>query len=112
MVAIAGDPIYRDYIAGKLGLAGLDLSTPLHIWLDAIYATWADAPHEVLEKALKQTIIQEARIDPERARETWGLRPEHQATSRGLGQRGGLGEADKVPPRLPSGAAGNQPPGR
>lgn len=94
---------YRDYIAGKLALAGLDLSTPLHLWLDAVYAAWADAPHNVLEEAMKSFIVQEARIDPERARETWGLRPEHQRLSKGLGQRGGYGEADKVP-RLPSGA--------
>lgn len=109
--AIARDPVYRDYIAGKLGLAGLDLSTPLHVWLDAVYTIWVDAPHELLQKVMKQLITQEARIDPERARETWGLRPEHQATSRGLGQQGGVGDAGTAPPRLPSGVGG-RPPGR
>lgn len=95
--------MYRDYITGKLGLAGLDLSTPLHFWLDAVYAVWADAPHKLLEEAMKRMAIQEAKLDPERARETWGTRPEHLAASRGFGQRGGYGEADKVP-RLPSGS--------
>ena len=100
--------MYRDYIAGKLGLAGLDLSTPLDIWLDAVYAAWADAPHKLLQEAMKQLSIQEARIDPERARATWGLRPEHQALSKGLGQSGGYGEADKLPPRMPSGTKGRR----
>lgn len=79
------------------------MSTPLSVWLDAVYATWADAPHKLLTEAMKQLSIQEAKLDPERARETWGLRPEHQAVSRGLGQQGGYGDADRVPPRLPSG---------
>lgn len=100
--------MYRDYIAGKLGLAGFDLSTPLHVWLDAVYALWADAPHKLLEEAMKRFAIQEAKIDPERARATWGLRPEHQAASRGFGQQGGYGEADKVP-RLPTGAGPRRP---
>lgn len=94
--------MYREYIAGRLGLAGLDLSTDLSVWLDAVYAAWAEAPHEVLQKAVKLFSVLEARIDPERARETWGLRPEHQADSRGFGQSGGYGEADRLP-RLPSG---------
>lgn len=94
--------MYRDYIAGKLGLAGLDLSTPLHVWLDAVYAVWADAPHELLTEAMKRLSIQEAKIDPVRARATWGTRPEHLAMSRGLGQQGGHGDAKRVP-RLPSG---------
>lgn len=94
--------MYRDYIAGKLGLAGLDLSTHLHVWLDAVYAAWADAPHAFLVEAMKQLSIQEAKIDPERARKTWGTRPEHRAMSRGLGQQGGYGDAKQVP-RLPSG---------
>lgn len=99
--------MYRDYIAGRLGLAGLDLSTSLHVWLDAVYAAWADAPHQLLREAMKQLAIQEARIDPERARESWGLRPEHQALSKGFGQSGGYGEADKLPP-MPSGSHGRR----
>lgn len=49
---------------------------------------------------MRQLTIQEARIDPERARETWGLRPEHQALNKGLGNDGGEHE---VIPRAPSG---------
>lgn len=78
------------------------MSTPLHVWLTAVYAAWADAPHEVLQKAMREFTIREAKIDPVRARKTWGLRPEHQAMSRGLGQQGGHGEAPEVP-RLPRG---------
>lgn len=89
--------MYKDYIAGRLGLAGLDLSTPIDIWLDAAYAAWADAPHEVLQKAMKHFIVQEAKLDPERARATWGLRPEHQALNKGLGQEGGHGQAADIP---------------
>lgn len=100
--------MYRDYIAGRLGLAGLDLSTPLPVWLTAVYAAWADAPHEVLQKAMREFAVQEAKLDPARARKTWGLRPEHRAMSRGLGQQGGHGEAKRLP-RLPKGTGPKRP---
>lgn len=96
--------MYQSYIAGKLGLAGLDLSTPLPVWLDAVYTAWADAPHELLQQAMRRFVIHEARIDPERARADWGLRPEHQALNRGLGQEGG--EHEKPIPRVRSGTSG------
>jgi hypothetical protein len=90
--------MYKTYIAGRLGLAGLDLSTPLSVWLDAVYAAWADAPHEVLQKAMQHFVVAEARLDPERARDTWGLQPEHQALSKGLGQgSGGYGAIPTMP---------------
>lgn len=73
------------------------MSTPLHVWLDAVYTAWADAPHELLQAAMKRFVIQEARIDPERARADWGLRPEHQAMNRGLGHEGGE-NAVQIPP--------------
>ena len=84
------------------------MSTPLHVWLDAVYTAWADAPHELLKAAMKQLVIQEARIDPERARATWGLRPEHQALNKGLGQDGG--EHVAVIPPLRSGTKGKHTP--
>lgn len=94
--------MYTEYIAGRLGLAGLNLSTPLHVWLDAVYAAWADAPHEILQKMMKHFVVQEARLDPARARATWGLKPEHRALNRGLGQEGGYGQAADIP-ALPKG---------
>lgn len=60
------------------------------MWLDAVYATYAEAPHEVLEKLTKQMVIKEAMIDPEGARETWGQRPEHIAMAGKLGQGAGV----------------------
>lgn len=83
------------------------MSTPLPIWLDAVYTAWADAPHELLQSAMKRFVIQEARIDPERARADWGLRPEHQALNRGLGQDGGEHEVAIPPTR--SGVRGRRP---
>lgn len=81
------------------------MSTPLPVWLDAVYVAWADAPHELLQSAMERFVIQEARIDPERARATWGLRPEHQALKRGLGQGGGH---NKPVPRTGPVARGRQ----
>ena len=63
-----------------------------------MYAVWADAPHQLLEKAMKQMVVLEARVDPERAHESWGLRPEHQALSKGLGSKGGYGDPADIPP--------------
>jgi hypothetical protein len=47
-------------------------------WLDAIYASVATAPHDVLEKLEDRLVINAALADPKGARETWGLEPEHQ----------------------------------
>jgi hypothetical protein len=47
-------------------------------WLDAVYASVATAPHDVLEKMEDQLVINAALADPVGARETWGLLPEHQ----------------------------------
>lgn len=91
------DPRYGEYISGKLTLAGVDLRTPFRLWLDAVYAAWADAPHELLEKLMQQLVIQEAKLDPARARETWGLRPEHQMLNKGMGQSGGYRQPHKIP---------------
>jgi hypothetical protein len=55
------------------------LSLDIGAWLDAVWAAYMDAPHQVLEKAQAQMIKAMARARPEEARETWGLRPEHRA---------------------------------
>jgi hypothetical protein len=47
-------------------------------WLAAVHATIATAPVQALEKINDQLIIAEVQVDPERARASWGLRPEHQ----------------------------------
>jgi hypothetical protein len=83
------DPVYSSYINGKLTLADIDLSTPLPDWLDSVYALYCEAPHELLEKMNKQMVINTARLRPEEARETWGLRPEHVAMAGQLGRGAG-----------------------
>jgi hypothetical protein len=95
---LAESPSAGAYVRGKLALAGVDLSTDLGIWLDAVYAVWIDAPHELLEKAQATMVRQIARLRPEEARETWGLRPEHQAMAGKLG-KGGAGAAPVVGPK-------------
>jgi hypothetical protein len=47
-------------------------------WLDAVYASIADAPHEVLERLETHLVTTSALADPQGARDTWGLLPEHQ----------------------------------
>ena len=60
------------------------------MWLDAVYAVYADAPHQVLAQLSKQMVIKEAMVDPEGARETWGRRPEHIAMAGNFGKGKGL----------------------
>jgi hypothetical protein len=71
------------------------LRTALSDWCDAVWAILAEAPGDRLEKLLDQFVTLEAMIDPERARATWGLLPEHTAKARAL-------EQPEIPP-LPSG---------
>lgn len=78
------------YVRGKLALAGLDLSTPLPDWLDAVWAAYIEAPYGVLEKANAEMVKAQARVRPEEARETWGMLPEHRAMAGNLGQGPGL----------------------
>ncbi|MDF2822809.1 MAG: hypothetical protein K0R68_217 [Mycobacterium sp.] len=94
---VTESPSAGAYVRGKLALAGLDLSADLGVWLDAVYAVWIDAPHEMLEKAQATMVRQIARLRPEEARETWGLRPEHQAMAGKLG-KGAQGAAPTVGP--------------
>lgn len=84
---------------GELALAGVDLSTRLDVWLDAAYAAWVRAPFEVLDKVSAVMARQVARIDPEEARKTWGLRPEHRALAGNL-ETGGAPPPGRQPSAL------------
>ncbi len=100
IIGLTEDPIAGSYIRGKLALAGIDLSADLGSWLDAVWAAYAEAPMDVLKKANEEMIKAQARVRPEEARETWGLRPEHRAMAGNLARGRGL----------ESGAAGLGPP--
>jgi hypothetical protein len=77
-------------VRGRLALADIGSTVPAGVWLDAVYAAYADAPHQVLEQLNRQIVIKEAMIDPEGARETWGRRPEHAALAGKLGRGAGV----------------------
>jgi hypothetical protein len=62
----------------------------LGTYCDAVWSILIDAPFERLEKFQDSLVVQEAIADPERARETWGLLPEH--------QRGAARAQDAQPP--------------
>jgi hypothetical protein len=94
----ARHPQIGPYIRGRLVLAGLDLRTAISDWCDAVYAILAEAPGERLEKLLDHFTMMEAVIDPERARATWGLLPEHTARAGALEQ-----ETQQYIPPIPSG---------
>jgi len=64
-------------VRGRLALAG-DTRMSFSDWLDAIYASVADAPHDLLERLEDSLVINAALADPVGARATWGLLPEHQ----------------------------------
>jgi hypothetical protein len=49
-----------------------------------MYVILTELPHETLVKLRDGMTTAEALIDPVRARETWGILPEHQAMSSGL----------------------------
>jgi hypothetical protein len=83
---MAEDPILAPYIRGRLALAGIDLSVPSGVWLDSVYAAYAEAPHEVLAKMSKEIIRGSAKLRPEEARKTWGQLPEHRALAGNLGR--------------------------
>lgn len=64
---------------GHLVLHGAnDPRMPLSDWLDAVYASLVGAPFDVLERLEDNLVINAALADPEGARESWGLLPEHQ----------------------------------
>ena len=84
------------YVRGKLAFADIQSTADVGVWLDAVYAAYADAPHEVLGKLNKQMVIKGAMIDPEEARKTWGLAPEHVAMAGNLGRGPGLEAGNKA----------------
>lgn len=63
-----------------MALHGADTRLPLPDWLDAIHATLASAPHDVLKSLNDQFVVNAVMADPKGARETWGVLPEHQVT--------------------------------
>lgn len=67
------------YVQGKLAMAGLDTHAPLTTYLAAVYAILAEAPHDRLEGLMDRMITGSAMADPDGARDTWGLQPEHLA---------------------------------
>lgn len=73
------------------------MRTAVSDWCDAVYAILAEAPGDRLEKLMDHFTTMEAVIDPERARATWGLLPEH--TSR----TSALEKGEQHIPPLPSG---------
>jgi hypothetical protein len=83
------------YIRGHLALAGIDSRASLKTYVDAAWAILVDAPYERLEKIQDKLIVAEAMANPEAARETWGLLPEH--------TRGAAGAEAMQPPEIPSG---------
>jgi hypothetical protein len=78
---------YRSYIQGRLALAGVDLHAPVATWLDAVWAVYVDAPHQLLEKMAKERVVRAAQLRPDR--ETWGKLPEQRALGAGLVQEDG-----------------------
>jgi hypothetical protein len=60
------------------------------VWLDAVWAVYADAPHETLKKLHEEMVKKSAMLRPEEARETWGVAPEHVAMAGRLGRGQGL----------------------
>lgn len=77
-------PLYGPYIRGKLITYGVDLRTCISDACDVIYVILTELPHETLVKLRDGMTTAEALIDPVRARETWGMLPDHQAMSGGL----------------------------
>ena len=80
MILIYGlteDPNIGSYLRGRLLLNRIDLHTSIDQWLDAVYALWLDAPHELLKKARK--VIDEHSVMVAPDRETWGTTPEQVA---------------------------------
>lgn len=72
---------------GKLALAGIDLSTDIGVWLDAVYALWLELPEEArVKKFAAQLERRGAMLRPEEARRTWGRTPVQRALAGDLGQ--------------------------
>lgn len=74
LVGFTADQEMGPYLRGQLLLNRIDLHTSLDQWLDAVYALWTAAPHEVLKKAREVVDQHSIKIAPDR--DTWGLLPE------------------------------------
>jgi hypothetical protein len=77
LAGLTADRTIGAYLRGALRTNRIDLHTPLAEWLDAVYALWVGAPHEVLAKARKIIDDHSVTIAPDR--DTWGTLPEHVA---------------------------------
>lgn len=58
-----------------------DPRLPIDDWVMAVHATIATAPVDVMKRLNNQMIIADVQARPDRMRESWGLRPEHQVTT-------------------------------
>lgn len=96
---MARSSLYGSYVRGRLVLAGIDLRTCVGDWCDAVYAILTEVPHETLTRLRDRMTTAEALIDPVKARETWGLDPDHVAMA---GTLESTAPAD-VKPVLPDG---------
>lgn len=74
LVRLTEDRTIGPYLRGQLLLNRIGLHTSLPQWLDAVYALWMSAPHEVLEKARKTLDQHAVMIAPDR--DTWGMDPD------------------------------------
>lgn len=74
-----------------MALGGIDPRVEAIDYLDALWAIIVDAPVDHLIKLQDRMTVEVARADPERAREDWGARPEHQRASSGLMKAGPAG---------------------
>lgn len=101
------DAIAGPWLRGRLALAGIDLSAPLDVWLDAVYALLPEIPGGALGKIAAQLERKAAMIDPEAARETWGRSAVHRQLAGKLGQGPGVesGSTRGMPPEIARGPA-------
>jgi hypothetical protein len=74
-------PLYGPWIRGQFALHHVDPRMPIDRWIAAIHATLVTAPIDSLKQLNQQLVVAEVQVDPERARATWGLLPEHQVTA-------------------------------
>lgn len=102
---ITQDAIAGPWFRGRLALAGIDLSAPLDLWLDAVYALLPEMPGEQLGKIAGQIERKAAQLDPEAARENWGRSAVHRQLAGKLGQGPGVesGSTRGLPPEIQRG---------
>jgi hypothetical protein len=83
-MSAAQGPWHKDYIDGRLAMAGINMRSPLKVWLDAAYAMLFETPVDEIKKLESALSARDAMIDPVATRETWGLTPQHQALTGSL----------------------------